>query len=120
MKHSHIFIRVFVSIGISASLLIFSCETGESVNAVKVSVKEVPKRADTDIRDSYVIFRISAEESVTDYHLAVKESSKGAPTAAENDFRCAKAKPRHRTHQCAHCPAFECSDGGFCREVFCG
>ena len=83
MKHSHIFIRVFVSIGISASLLTFSCKTGESINAVKVSVEEVPKREDTDTRDSYVIFRISAEEAVTDYHLAVEESSKAAPTAEE-------------------------------------
>ena len=83
MKHSHIFIRVFVSIGISALLLTFSCDTGDSVNAVKVSVEEVPKRADTDVRDSYVVFRISANQFVTDYHLAVKESSETAPTAEE-------------------------------------
>ena len=88
MKHSNIFIRVFVSMGISASLLTFSCSgTGENSDAgeagVKVSASEVPKRADTDIRDSYVLFRISAEEAITDYHLAVEESSKTAPTAEE-------------------------------------
>ncbi len=69
-------------------ILITACNVTEDNEAktssqAEITVTEISKRASTDIRDSYVIFRISANQSVTEYHLAVEESSKPAPTAAE-------------------------------------
>ncbi len=49
----------------------------------EIEAVEIPKRATTDIRDSYVLFSISADQLKTDYHLAVKEAAKPAPTPAE-------------------------------------
>ena len=65
-------------LGFAAILAIASCGDGSGGRAV-VSASMVPKRAATDIRDSYVLFSISANSSVTDYHLAVKASSKAPP-----------------------------------------
>ena len=48
-----------------------------------IEAAEIPRRADTDVRDSYVLFSISAGQLKTDYHLAVKEASEPAPTAEE-------------------------------------
>ena len=45
---------------------------------------EIPKRAPADVRDSYVLFSISAGQLKTDYHLAVKEAAaESAPTSEE-------------------------------------
>ena len=49
----------------------------------KITATEIPKRADTDVRDSYVLFSIEANKDLSNYHLAVKEKGKTAPTAAE-------------------------------------
>ncbi|MCM8922345.1 MAG: hypothetical protein LC540_20190, partial [Candidatus Thiodiazotropha sp.] len=58
--------------------------TGDFVLTVfKVTATEIAKRAVTDVRDSYVLFSISANKAVTDYHLAVKEANATAPTAGE-------------------------------------
>ena len=88
----HFSISSLVLLGISAMLAITSCEDGSGDSTVVsdgsggravVSASMVPKRAATDIRDSYVLFSISANRLVTDYHLAVKASSKAPPTAEE-------------------------------------
>ena len=45
---------------------------------------EISKRAPADVRDSYVLFSISAGQLKTDYHLAVKEAAaESAPTPEE-------------------------------------
>ncbi len=68
--------------------MITACNVTEN-NEVKTSsrteitVTEIPKRAATDVRDSYVLFSISTGQLKTDYHLAVKEASEPAPTAEE-------------------------------------
>ena len=50
----------------------------------EIEAVEIPKRAAaTDVRDSYVLFSISADQLKTDYHLAVKEAAEPAPTPAE-------------------------------------
>ena len=49
----------------------------------KITAAEIPKKADTDVRDSYVLFTIEANKDLSDYHLAVKETNEAAPTAAE-------------------------------------
>ncbi|OQX29738.1 MAG: hypothetical protein B0D92_02075 [Spirochaeta sp. LUC14_002_19_P3] len=46
-----------------------------------LTVTEIAKQARTDVRDSYVLFRISHETDLTDYHLAVVKSVDTAPTA---------------------------------------
>ena len=54
-----------------------------NVLSAKITATEIPKRADTDVRDSYVLFSIEANKDLSDYHLAVKEKGKTAPTTAE-------------------------------------
>lgn len=44
---------------------------------------EVPKRVDTDVRDSYVLFSITSTTPRTNYHLAVKAAALDKPTDAE-------------------------------------
>ena len=53
-----------------------------SVDALLV-VDEIPKKATSDIRDSYVLFSISASQSLSAYHLAVKKTEEDPPSAAE-------------------------------------
>ena len=53
-----------------------------SVDALLV-VDEIPKKATSDIRDSYVLFSISASQSLSAYHLAVKKAEEDPPSAAE-------------------------------------
>ncbi|MEW8689110.1 MAG: hypothetical protein AB2556_25090, partial [Candidatus Thiodiazotropha sp.] len=45
--------------------------------------ENIPKRAATDVRDSYVLFKIKANGNAADYHLAVKKSGETAPTPAQ-------------------------------------
>ncbi len=68
--------------------MIIACNATESNEAktssqTEITVTEIPKRATTDVRDSYVFFSISSLEDKTNYHLAVKETSEAVPTAAE-------------------------------------
>ena len=67
-----------------AGILLLSCDDGASADDVPAVVKatEIPKKQATDIRDSYVLFSISADKDLTDYHLAVEETANTAPTAA--------------------------------------
>ncbi len=68
--------------------MIIACNATENNEAItssrtEITVTEIPKRADTDVRDSYVLFSIEANKNLSNYHLAVKETSEAAPTAAE-------------------------------------
>ena len=54
-----------------------------NVLSAKITATEIPKRADTDVRDSYVLFSIEANKNLSNYHLAVKEKGKTAPATAE-------------------------------------
>ncbi len=67
-----------------AGILLLSCDDGASADDGPAVVKatEIPKTQATDIRDSYVLFSISANKDLTDYHLAVEETANTAPTAA--------------------------------------
>ncbi len=67
-----------------AGILLLSCDDGASADDGPAVVKatEIPKNQATDIRDSYVLFSISADKDLTDYHLAVEETANTAPTAA--------------------------------------
>ncbi len=68
--------------------MIIACNATESNEAktssqTEITVTEIPKRATTDVRDSYVLFTIEANKNLSNYHLAVKEKGKTAPTTAE-------------------------------------
>ena len=53
------------------------------IQALTVTAVEVSKRAATDVRDSYGLFSITANEDVADYYLAVKETGEPTPTTQE-------------------------------------
>ncbi len=68
--------------------MIIACNATESNEAktssqTEITVTEIPKRATTDIRDSYVLFTIEANKNLSNYHLAVKEKGKTVPTTVE-------------------------------------
>ncbi len=68
--------------------MIIACNATENNEAktnsqTEITVTEIPKRAATDVRDSYVLFNIEANKDLSDYHLAVKETNEAVPTAAE-------------------------------------
>ncbi|OQX29295.1 MAG: hypothetical protein B0D92_04420, partial [Spirochaeta sp. LUC14_002_19_P3] len=54
-----------------------------SPTSTEITATEVPKRAQTDVRDSYVLFRIEATQAVSNYYLGVKQAALDAPSAAE-------------------------------------
>ncbi len=90
-KDSHLkhlfFLKQFTVIVLTA-ILITTCNVTENNEAktssqTEITVTEIPKRATTDVRDSYVLFSISSLKDKTNYHLAVKEKGKTAPTTTE-------------------------------------
>ncbi len=71
-----------------STILIIACNAIENNEAktnsqTEITVTEIPKRANTDVRDSYVLFSIEANKNLSNYHLAVKEKGKTAPATAE-------------------------------------
>ncbi len=54
-----------------------------TISVTLLDVDEIPKEATSDIRDSYVLFSISASQSLSAYHLAVKKTEEDPPSAAE-------------------------------------
>lgn len=86
-NQSGVLFRSLIGIGLVAMLLITSCEKENSENeeaaALIINATEIAKRAPSDIRDSYVLFSITANQSLTDYHQAVKKTTDTAHTAAE-------------------------------------
>ena len=69
-----------LTVVVFSAILIAACSPTST--QPEITVTEIPKRADTDVRDSYAFFSISSLEDKADYHLAVKEKGT-APTATE-------------------------------------
>ena len=54
-----------------------------TITALEVTVEEIEKNADTDVRNSYVLFSISATGNLANVHLALKERDENPPMVQE-------------------------------------
>ena len=54
-----------------------------TITALEVTVEEIEKNADTDVRNSYVLFSISAAGNLANVHLALKERDENPPMVQE-------------------------------------
>ncbi len=87
-RSEHLSLLKQFTVIVFTAILIIACNATESNEAktssqTEITVTEIPKRATTDVRDSYVLFTIEANKNLSNYHLAVKEKGEIAPTTTE-------------------------------------